>query len=353
MNFITKAPIAIYGAGFAGVVTFRCFKSCGITPVCFIDKNKYGTQLEGICVIKPEQLCEFASGATVVVSMYTMGELFAEIKQMLYQLGVKEVVHLFELRQMQDLMKNQPFPLYIDEKFISDNQNSYTKFRELLEDEKSKSTLDDILEFISLNPNKEICSLPIKEQYLPYKDVYSQIDDEIFVDCGAFIGEVFESFYHINNGKYSAYIAFEPEVISYNKLVENTKGYNIQTHNLGLSDRPERLSFENIANANGIISDKKLPKTECRPLDDILTDCHPTFIKIDVEGYEAKVLSGAKCLIKEDMPIIAIAVYHKKQDLWQLPFWINDNFSGYKFYLRSYMNYMETICYAVPKNRLI
>ena len=79
----------------------------------------------------------------------------------------------------------------------------------------------------------------------------------------------------------------------------------------------------------------------------------PTFIKIDVEGFEEKLINGAIEIIKKYKPLIAAAVYHKPDDLWRLPLKIKEILPDHSFFLRSYMNLNETVLYAVPKERLI
>lgn len=43
------------------------------------------------------------------------------------------------------------------------------------------------------------------------------------------------------------------------------------------------------------------------------------FIKMDVEGYESKVLSGAEKIIRRDTPSMVMSAYHKPEDIVELP----------------------------------
>lgn len=70
---------------------------------------------------------------------------------------------------------------------------------------------------------------------------------------------------------------------------------------------------------------------------------------MDIEGAEYQTLLGARNIIKEDMPILAVCVYHKKEDLFTIPQYIFDISKKYRLYLRHYSdNSTETVCYAVP-----
>lgn len=57
------------------------------------------------------------------------------------------------------------------------------------------------------------------------------------------------------------------------------------------------------------------------------------FIKMDIEGAEVPALKGAKKVIKEFKPKLAISVYHKWDDLLVIPQLIADIRDDYSFYL--------------------
>ena len=61
-----------------------------------------------------------------------------------------------------------------------------------------------------------------------------------------------------------------------------------------------------------VLGDPNLPN-------DYLFDEDPTFIIIDIEGYERQALSGMKKLIRRSTPAIAIAVYHFPSDILKIP----------------------------------
>jgi FkbM family methyltransferase len=49
---------------------------------------------------------------------------------------------------------------------------------------------------------------------------------------------------------------------------------------------------------------------------DNATNCNASFVKLDIEGFEEKALSGAVNTIKKCKPKMAISVYHKSDDMW-------------------------------------
>ena len=81
---------------------------------------------------------------------------------------------------------------------------------------------------------------------------------------------------------------------------------------------------------------------------DAVIDGKVTFIKMDIEGAEYEALKGAERLIREYKPKLAVSVYHKPEDIWELPGLILSFCPEYTFYLRHYsLSSEETVLYAV------
>lgn len=74
------------------------------------------------------------------------------------------------------------------------------------------------------------------------------------------------------------------------------------------------------------------------------------FVKMDIEGAELDALKGAEELIKKYRPILAISIYHKPEDYYQIIEYINSLSLGYRFYLDHFTIHLEeTILFAVVK----
>lgn len=89
----------------------------------------------------------------------------------------------------------------------------------------------------------------------------------------------------------------------------------------------------------------KIPVTS---LDYSLEGRKVTYIKKDIEGSELEALKGAKRIIKEQHPKLAICVYHKLEDIWTLPELILRYHPDYKLYVRHYLtDILDTVLYVV------
>jgi hypothetical protein len=89
-------------------------------------------------------------------------------------------------------------------------------------------------------------------------------------------------------------------------------------------------------------------------IDDVLAEIPPTFIKMDIEGAEAAALTGARRVVREARPILAVAAYHRQADLWELPLLVHDMGPDYRMFLRPHAGEgFDTVLYAAPPERSV
>ncbi len=91
-------------------------------------------------------------------------------------------------------------------------------------------------------------------------------------------------------------------------------------------------------------------EVEVRAVDSIVDPKEKiTFIKADIEGAELEMLKGAAKTIQRCKPKLAICIYHKPEDLTEIPLFIKELVPEYKLYVRLYGNdFTETVLYAIP-----
>jgi FkbM family methyltransferase len=134
------------------------------------------------------------------------------------------------------------------------------------------------------------------------------------IDVGANRG-MFALYASKQVGPQGSVVCFEPNP-SCRKVLEDTllrNGItNVQMVGAGLSDRAEALDLIVPASDTGIGTfaayDKSIPHkvVSCEVLvgDDALREVTPNFIKIDVEGFEARVIQGLSETIRRHRPLI-------------------------------------------------
>lgn len=70
---------------------------------------------------------------------------------------------------------------------------------------------------------------------------------------------------------------------------------------------------------------------------------------MDIEGVELEALKGCKNTIMHDRPKLAISVYHRPEDIIEIPMYIKTLLPDYNLYMRHYSFYDgETVLYALP-----
>lgn len=189
--------------------------------------------------------------------------------------------------------------------------------------------------------------LYIEQQYfdLPYLNLH----DEYFVDAGAFDGKTTKNFLDRFQNCY-AYV-LEPNPTQFGIVQDTLRHYqNVELFPYGAYDENTTLRFEVVERdeSSGKVSEDGNIEIEVRRLDDLLGNRKVTFIKMDIEGSELAALRGAERIIREQRPKLAICVYHKPEDMWEIPSLILQYNPDYKLYLRHYsITWSETVLYAV------
>jgi FkbM family methyltransferase len=74
------------------------------------------------------------------------------------------------------------------------------------------------------------------------------------------------------------------------------------------------------------------------------------FLKLDVEGFELATLKGAARTIEASRPRLAISLYHKPEDFFEIPIYLKMNYPFYRLYLDHYTIFQEeTVLFAIPE----
>lgn len=181
------------------------------------------------------------------------------------------------------------------------------------------------------------------------KDIIRFDTNEVFVDCGGFDGGDTANFLDFVDDISSKAFIFEPDPENYSKIKERFKKYNnVKVFNNGVSDSNAVLKFDSGKKDRSKVTEEGNVDVQVGMIDDYLHDEKVTFIKMDVEGYELLALRGAKETIIKNHPKMAICIYHKAEDVWEIPQYILSLDNSYSFYIRSYKpEGVETILYAI------
>ena len=175
----------------------------------------------------------------------------------------------------------------------------------------------------------------------------------IFIDGGGLDLSTVLQYFNWTKCNNKQAISFEPDAINYQKCINTLyrcEKTGIKIIPKGLWSKAGTLHFIENGNHMSKITDEETGCVEIdvTSIDEVLEDRKCCFIKLDIEGAELEALKGAEKTIKRDRPILAVCVYHKKEDIWEIPSYILSLVSDYKFFLRPYApNHEECILYAI------
>lgn len=281
-----ESPLIICGAGHDGMISSSILQYLGYKVLCFTDKKKRGT-LDGLDIFSIDEAKQKYPEARFVIASRTYKN---SIKEELCGAGIE------------------------DRRII--------------------------------NPPHNYLSL---ERGTTYFDQFEPIEDEVFIDAGAFKGDTIEGFRKWTNNQYKKIISLEP-VEEYFKEVlgRYTNEERIEIYNNAAWDKEERLGIVLDGPGSRVTGVNQI-EIDGLDIDTIVgDDTKVTFIKMDIEGSELKALSGAKKTISRYHPRMAICAYHKPGDYIDLASYILSINEEYRLYLRKYYtNTLETVLYAV------
>ena len=171
--------------------------------------------------------------------------------------------------------------------------------------------------------------LPLIEASFPQVDFINNFSsqaglvvgtDDVFVDAGAAHGDTVSHFYQLTRGSYRAMHAFEPDSKNYFALSMLSRALpNVHAYHAGLGEQETEVDFfESPENRFGSNFTAGSEKTRMKITSIDAAAGEATLIKVDVEGWEAKVLQGGARTIARCKPDMTISAYHYAKDIPEL-----------------------------------
>jgi FkbM family methyltransferase len=175
-------------------------------------------------------------------------------------------------------------------------------------------------------------------------------NEEVFLDIGGFKGETSLQFSKVTGKKYKKIYVIEPNEILANKCRENLSELdNCEVIQKATWSSSQKLKLVEEGESSRITEEYDINTiVETITVDKLLAGEKATYIKMDIEGAELESLRGAKDTICKNKPKLAISVYHKRDDIWEIPMLLLEYNPEYVFYLRVYsFTGNDTVLYAL------
>jgi FkbM family methyltransferase len=326
--------IAVFGASPAAAEVETLLADYGRRVEAYFDNSaaKQGTSFRGRKVEPAAAARSFANagGAIVIAAAYQV-----EIAtQLVFELGVaREPVFPFVSRM---------FAGHFGRTAIEPHLTRIHRLLGRVEDEASRHYIEALIRFRWTMSPLDLRRNPRLTGFYHYDaPALGPKPGSHIVDCGAYTGDTAECFLKRLDGD-ATVTAIEPLSQNFAALEQwiDRSGMQQRVHRVraALGAIPGLATIDAGSDAHdprARIGQSAGEITPVETLDRLFAgryrDVH--FIKIDIEGFEIDALDGARTLIREAAPGLAIAAYHKPAHLWEIPEWLDAARPGYRLYV--------------------
>ncbi len=349
-------PILLYGMGNGADKILAVCEKLGITVRdCFAsDGFVRGHAFHGRRVLSFTEACEiYGDGMIVLLS-------FASSRPDVLEL-IDHVASVCELYAPDVPVCGDTL---FDSVFYEAHKGEFAAARDLLADDESRAVYDGIISY-KLSGRMDILRATESAAEDAYRHILHAETFRTAADLGAYNGDSLRELMACAPDLSTA-VAMEPDRRNFKKLTDWIKGLDTQESALtvhavqaGAYDKSGALHFHASGNRNATLCDTpaftpdgapamfatseqyfgKTVSVAVRSLDEVWAesagrDTPLDYIKYDVEGSEAAALRGSQEVIRAFSPALLVSLYHRSEDLFELPLLIRELNPRYRFYLR-------------------
>jgi FkbM family methyltransferase len=355
-------PFVLFGAGHFGRKVLKKLGTIGKRPVAFVDNNSnlWGTDIQGVPILSPvEAARQFDASSLGVITTIWCGEATDKMSDRIGPLRALGFQHIALFGHLAWKFQDEFLPHYCldcPSKVIDSSDAIRTAFS-LLSDNASRKLFVDHVEW-RLFLDYDLLPPPSNLEIYFNSCFVSPSESEVLYDIGAYTGDSIESFLECPRGKaFTEIHSFEPSPNNFNILQTYVVGLDkykgkVFAHQVALGNTEGRIQVET---ENGPASrvgagSLNVPMTTI----DQFSKLHkvPTFIKIDIEGFEPQCLRGAEQTIRHTAPVVAVCVYHLQAHLWEILLQLHTYYPDYTYSLCPHLaDGWDLVLYAVPASR--
>ena len=230
-------------------------------------------------------------------------------------------------------------PVYGDnifnKEFYDSNRDKFERVLEILADDLSRKVLENEINFKLSGELKYLTDI-----FTDKDEAFRILDlggNESYLDLGAYRGDTIEEFLRYTGGHYRHITALEPDKKTFRKLKEYARDISdIQLWNMGIWSSDCDIYFNNSLGRGSSIQENGTQKLPVTNIDTLYQIQKVSYIKIDVEGAEKQALSGGINTLRRDKPKLNIALYHRSEDIFELPLLLHGINPDYRIYIRQH-----------------
>jgi len=335
-----KSHIWILGAAGIGIAVKRHLaeKGFNVYSFCDNDKSKVGTIVDGVPVRSFTELCQ-DDNKVVLVSVW---KYFDEISHQCNAAGIA----FYDATLLAGVVFDT---IEASASFVAQNIQRIADISEKLFDDTSVEIYLAAQISRLFRDRGMMRAYKGTAQYIEQEIAPLGYNEIIFV-CGAGNGDTLVGLAR-QTGEEAIIHCFEPDKENFRELRDTTAHIpNLYCVPYGVGEKSEVLSFCEGMHDNSTFSGHGKGFAHVISIDDYVKSqgTIPTFITMDIEGWEMNALRGAQKTIAHHKPKLAISLYHRASDFIKIPEFILDLRPDYRIYIRHYTDsYSDTIAYFV------
>jgi len=232
-----------------------------------------------------------------------------------------------------------------EDQIVSLHEKARTAFTDPL----SRQTLDAIMLYRLTWDSRYIAAIARPEKAIYFEpDIMPLTDHEILVDGGAYDGDTVRAFNARTGGRFGHIHAFEIDPANTGAFAFKTQDIgNVTLHSIGLWNEKTEMGIECQQDNGSHINQASATLVPFDAMDNLDLGS-VSLIKLDVEGAENQALQGARRLIADHKPKLAVCAYHKPNDFHTLLDTLSGLRDDYRLSLRHYSPILfDSVIYAL------
>lgn len=355
-----RRDVVLFGAGHLGRKTLHGLRQEQVRVVAFADNcpDRWGTEIDGLPVVSAVEAVRRFSDGAFVVTVFSPGNRFIDIRDQLHALGAVRVIP-FAAAAWRYPENFSPHGWIAPPQDLLARADDIRRAFQLLDDEVSRVLFVDLLHArLTLDFDDLPQGIP-DDQYFP-ADVRLPVQGEWVIDGGAYTGDTLERYLQVAGPTFGRWLAYEPDPASFRRLHETVASLpsevrrRVDLRPAALGRVPGVIRFAGDGSPGSAVDSKGPLEVRVERVDDRvdlleLTSATPILVKLDVEGAEADALHGLKSLAERALPALAVCIYHKPNDLFEILLQIASWSSAYRFMIRVHeTDGYDTVLYALP-----
>lgn len=321
-------PILIYGMGNGADRLLERLNASGLMPQGIFASDEFVRgQLFGIYkVARYEELAERFPNATVLLAF---GSRLTSVIDNIKRIAAGAPLLVPDL----PIADNE----YFDATFYKEHRSELEEVLGLLADGMSRRIFVNTVRAKLTGELEPLLAATCTEA--EYYNCLAQRDIRVAVDGGAYNGDTLAEL-HRHHPELMRTFAVEPDRRSFEKLRRYAElaPFEVNAFHGGLWSRTGNGMLAASGNRNSSLfntsHDAKAEDVALLTVDTLPVGEAVDYIKYDVEGAEREAILGSRRTIERYRPTLAVSLYHRSRDLYELPLLLHRINPEYRFYLR-------------------